>query len=321
MSLPLQADARCAHLPLRTRNTRREPSPLVVPFTPGGSTDLIGRFLTQKFTQLWGTQVIVENRPGAGGTPRRRSGRTRAPDGHTWLLAGMGALAISPHLSRKLPYDSLRDFAPVSGLVTLTNLLSVHPSLPVKNVRELITLAKRQPGALSYASPGIGTNLHLGAELFKLMAGVDIVHVPYKGSAPAITDLMAGQVAVLWDNLPSGLPHVKAGKMRALGVTTSFRAPQLPNVPTIAEAGVAGYESESSFNLMMPAGTPAEIVTRVSVETGRILSSAESRERIEQFGARPAPSTPAALQSAHPRGIRQMGQADQRLSVSLSNKL
>ena len=189
------------------------------------------------------------------------------------------------------------DLAPVSRLVTVTNVMAVLPSLPASSVRELIALARRKPDALNYASPGIGTNLHLGAELFNLMAKVKTVHVPYKGSGPAITDLLGGQVSILWDNLPSALPYVKSGRMRALGVTTLQRAPQLPDVPTIAEAGVPGYESESSFNLMMPAGVPLEIIERVSAETNRILSGAEARERIDQFGARAAPTTAADLQA------------------------
>jgi tripartite-type tricarboxylate transporter receptor subunit TctC len=220
-----------------------KPIRLVVPFPPGGATDILARDVAQKLTEAWGQQVIVDNRPGAGGNIGSELVAKAAPDGYTLEMGTVGTHAINASLYAKMPYDHVKDFAPVILVAGVPNVLVVNPEVPANSVTELIAYAKANPGKLNFASSGNGTSIHLSGELFKVMAGVQMTHVPYKGSSPALQDLLGGQVQLMFDNLPPSLPQIKAGKLRALAVTSLARAPALPDVPTMAEAGLPGYEA------------------------------------------------------------------------------
>jgi tripartite-type tricarboxylate transporter receptor subunit TctC len=264
---------------------------LVVPSAPGGGADITARIIAPRLSEQLGQQVVVENRSGAGTMIGGEVVARAAPDGYT-LLLGISTLAINPAIYRKVPYDALRDFAPVSQLVSLPNVLVTHPSLPVKTVRELIAFARSRPGELNFASAGVGTNPHLSMELFLVMTGTRMVHVPYKGAGPGIVDLVAGHVPVMTPSILSGLPHVKGGRLRALGVTGAKRAGGAPDIPTIAEAGVPGYEAVQWFGVAAPAGTPREIIGRLHGEIVHLLQSAEVRARLSGDGADPVGSSP-----------------------------
>jgi tripartite-type tricarboxylate transporter receptor subunit TctC len=272
-----------------------KPIRLVVPFPPGGTTDILARTVGQKMTEVWGQPVVIDNRPGAGGNIGSDQVAKAAPDGYTLLMGTISTHAINPSLYKKLPFDPVRDFAPVSRIGTLPNILIVHPSVPVTSVKELIELAKSKPGELNFASSGVGTSLHLSGELFNSMAGVKLVHVPYKGSSPALADLLGGQVKIMFDNLPSALPHVKAGKLKPLAVTSAKRATVLPEVPTVMESGLPGFEVTSWFAVFVPAKPPTEIVAKLNGEIVKILNSGDVKEKLAQIGVDPAPTTPEAL--------------------------
>ena len=276
---------------------------LVVPFSPGGSTDVTARILAQKLTEAWRQQVIVDNRAGAGGNIGAESVARAAPDGYTLLLATTGVMAINHKLYKSLPYDSLKDLAPVTQIGGLPLILIVHPSLPAKSVRDLVAMAKAKPGSLSFASSGVGSATHMTAELFRMMAGVNMVHVPYKGSGQAMTDLISGQVGVAFDQITSSIGHVQSGKLRALAVTSAKRFPSVPNLPTVAEAGVAGYESVSWNGIAAPARTPREIIDRIQGEVARALQQADMKERFLKDGIEPIGSTPEQF-AAHIRSER-----------------
>jgi tripartite-type tricarboxylate transporter receptor subunit TctC len=261
-----------------------KPIRLVCPFPPGGAVDIASRSVAQALSQQLGQPVTVDNRPGAGGNIGAEIVAKAAPDGYTLLMATSNILAINPALYSKVPFDSLKDFAPISMVVSLNNVLVLNPGVPYKSVPELIAAAKAQPGKLTYASSGNGTSIHLSGELFKSMAGVNMLHIPYKGSAPAVTDLLAGQVNMMFDNIPSSLPHIKAGKLRALAVTGSKRASSLPDLPTIAEAAIPGYESHVWFGVVAPAGTPPEIVKRLNAELAKAAVTPEFRDRLTGQG-------------------------------------
>ncbi len=265
---------------------------MIVPFPPGGTTDILARVAGQKITEATGQQVIVDNRSGAGGNIGTEIAAKAPPDGYTLLAAPGSTLTIHPSLYSKLPFDTLKDFAPITIIAAVPNLLVVHPSLPVKNVKELIALAKARSGQLNYASTGAGQSTHLSMELFKVTAGIDMTHIPYKGSSPALTDLLAGQVPVMFDNMPSCLPHVKANKLRALGVSTLKRSPALPALPTIAESGLPGFEVSVWFGILAPAGTPRDIVSSLNSVIGKALASPDMRERLAGQGAEPIGNTP-----------------------------
>ena len=264
---------------------------IVVPSAPGGGADITARILAPKLSEFLGQQVVVENRAGAGTMIGTEAVARAVPDGYT-LLLGISTLAINPAVYRKVSYDALKDLAAISQLVALPNVLVTHPSLPVKTVKELVAFARARPGQINYASAGIGTNPHLSMELFLTMTGLKMVHVPYKGAGPGIVDAVAGHVTVMTPSILSGLPHVRGGRLRALGVTSAKRAGGALDIPTIAEAGVPGYEAVQWFGVLAPAGTPREIVGRLHGEIVRLLRSADIADRLAGDGADPVGSSP-----------------------------
>jgi tripartite-type tricarboxylate transporter receptor subunit TctC len=267
------------------------PIRLVVPFSPGGSTDGISRHLAQKLTVALGQPVVVENRAGAGGTLGTDLVAKSKPDGYTLLFVATST-AINQALFTNLPYDTMKDLTPVIHLVHLSGVLVVHPDVPARTVQELVDLARAKPGVLNYASAGNGTTLHLAGELFKALAKVDITHVPYKGSGPALTDLIGGRVQMMFANMPGTMQHVQAGRIRAIAVTDATRSAAVPDLPTIAESGVPGYRATGWFGIMAPAGTPREIVERLNAEFNKALRTPELLEFMKNEGAEPAGGTP-----------------------------
>ena len=261
-----------------------KPVRIVVPSSPGGGTDILARLLAQKLTENLGQQFVVENRPGAGQIIGIEAVARSAPDGYTLLMAA-SAIVINEVLYKKPPYDTLRDFAPITLGASLPNILVVHPALPAKSVRELIALAKARPGMLNYSSAGSGTSPHLSMELFRIMSGITLTHIPYKGTGPATVDLVAGQVQLSMPNVLTALPQIKGGKLRALGVTSAKRASGLPDIPAIAEAGVPGYEAIQWYGLLAPAGTSRDVVNKLQSETAKILVLQEVKERLAADGA------------------------------------
>ena len=270
-----------------------KPVRFVVPFAPGGTTDVLARLVGEKLSASLGQQFVVDNKPGAGGNVGTAQVAKAEPDGYTLLMGTVGTHAINASIYPSLPYDPVQDFAPVTLVATVPNVLVVNPEVPANSVAELIALAKEKPGELNFASSGNGSSIHLSGELFKAMTGVDIVHVPYKGSGPAVVDLLGGQVQMMFDNLPSSAPQIKAGKLRPLGVTSKERSPTLPDVPTIAEAGVPGYEALSWFGVLVPAGTPDAIVAKLQNEIAKALADPAMRERFAELGAVPVGGTSA----------------------------
>jgi tripartite-type tricarboxylate transporter receptor subunit TctC len=264
---------------------------IVVPYAPGGNTDFTARVIATKLTDVFGQQVVVENRAGGATNIGSDIVAKAVPDGYTLLMGG-ASNAINMSLYQKLPYDTLRDFAPISLCVKGANVLAVHPSVPVKNVKELIALAKTKPGKLNYASSGLGSSNQMAGELFKLMAGVNIVHVPYKGNSPALTDTIGGQVEMIFSGVPLLVPHIQAGRIRAIGIGSLKRFPALPDVPTINESGLKGYEATTWFGLMAPVKVQKEIVSRLNVEVGKILASTDVSERFINEGVEPIGGTP-----------------------------
>jgi tripartite-type tricarboxylate transporter receptor subunit TctC len=285
--------ALAASSPGAAQDYPRKPIELVVPFVAGGTTDNIARLMAQRFSESWGQAVVVNNRPGGGSTIGSHVVAKAAPDGYT-LLVNTISFAITAAL-QKLPYDPINDFAPITELATLPLMLVVHPSLPATNLKEFIALARSRPAGWDFASSGTGTSPHLAAEMFKSAAGIDLVHVPYKGNAEAMNALLGGHVKIYFALVPAALQHVKAGSLRALAVTTEARLPYLPNVPTIAEQGFTGYEISSWQGAFAPAGTPKEIVAKINRELVRMLADPEIRARISREGADPVGSTPDAF--------------------------
>lgn len=261
-----------------------KPIRIIVPYPPGGVGDTFTRHLGQQLSERLGQPVLIENKPGASQIIGAEAAAKSPPDGYTLFLGSVTSLAINVRSMKRLPYDPLKDFAPVSLCFSTPLYLVVNPNVPAKNVGELIALARSKPGQLTFASIGQGGSLHLAGELFKSMAGIDLTHVAYKGSAPALADVIAGQVSMIFDPGVSALPHVKSGKLRALAITGSRRGDSTPEIPTIAESGVPGYEASIWFGLVAPAGTPAPVVARLSSETAAIVRSAATRERFTPFG-------------------------------------
>ncbi len=269
-----------------------KPIKIIVPFLAGGTTDIMARAVAADLQKAFGQAVVVENRAGAGGNIGADAVAKSAPDGYTFLMGTVGTHAINMALYTKMPYDAVKDFAPVSLVAAVPNILVATPSFPVNSVKELIDLAKKEDGKLTFASSGSGTSIHLSGELFKQLAGVQMTHVPYKGSSAALPDVMSGQVNVMFDNAPSVMPHIKGGKLKAIAVTSSKRAPALPNVPTIAESGLPAFEASSWFGLLAPAGTPKEIVDKVSTQIQKMLQTPEMKERLASQGADGVGNTP-----------------------------
>jgi tripartite-type tricarboxylate transporter receptor subunit TctC len=276
----------------QTASFPAKPVRFVIGFTPGGPSDILARAVGQRLAERWGQQVVVENRPGAGGNLAAEAVARSAPDGHTWLLGNNSILATNQSLYRNLPYDPVNDFAPVALVAVQPNILVVHPEVRANSVSELVSLAKQNPGKLNYASSGAGAAAHLAGELFKTMAGVDIVHVPYKGAQPALTDLIAGQVQLMFATSASVIPYVKAGRLRALAVTTAQRSPSVPELPTVAEAGLAGFEATTWHGVVVPAATPGPLVQRLNQELNSVLNEKDLRERLAVLGAEVTTGTP-----------------------------
>lgn len=282
-------------LPTLAQSFPDRPVTLVIPFAAGGSTDVVGRIIAQKMSDELGQQVIVQNVGGAGGSLGAANVARAEPDGYTILMATVATHALNPLILKTKPYDAEKDFAPISLLVLVPNVLVVNPELPVKTVQELVALLKANPDQYSYASSGNGTPLHLSGELFKSMAGVSLQHVPYKGSGPALNDVIGNQVPIMFDNLPSSSGHITAGTLRALAVTTAERAPSFPDVPTMAESGVPGYETYTWNALFAPAGTPPEIVARLNTAANNAMKDPTVMEHMKEFSATIVGSTPEEL--------------------------
>jgi tripartite-type tricarboxylate transporter receptor subunit TctC len=267
---------------------------VVVPFTPGGSTDITARLIGNRLQEVWGQSVVVENKPGAGGNIAADMVAHSDPDGYTILISGPG-LATNPFLYPQLNYDPVGDFAPVTMLITQPNLMCVPNSSPAKSVAEFIAYCNDNRGKVTYASSGNGTTLHLSGELFKRLAKVEMIHIPYRGGAPAINDLIPGRVDVIFDNMPSILSHVKAGTLRGLAVTTKERVAVVPDIPTIAESGVPGFDVFSWFGFFVPARTPPDVVAKINADTNAALAHPPVKSRFEELGATPKGSTPSEL--------------------------
>lgn len=274
-----------------------KPVKIIVPFNAGGATDTVARVIGEKLATRLGQPVLIDNRGGAAGILGTDAVAKAAPDGYTLLMGTIGTHSINQFLYKKLAYDPARDFVPLGLVAKVPNVLVVHPSQPYKTVKELIAYAKTHPGKVTYASAGNGTSIHLAGALFEQMAQVDMVHVPYKGSAPAIADLLAGQTSCSFDNLPSAMPHIKSGALRAIAVTGSARFPGLPQLPTIAESGLPGYDATSWFGLWAPAALPAELASRLNGEINQILAQPEVRQQMLEQGAEAAPGTPQQFAS------------------------
>ena len=271
------------------------PLRLIVPFPPGGGTDIMARLVQQRLNDAWGVQVVVDNRGGAGGIIGTGLTAKASPDGYTMMIGSVSTICINAALHKNLPFDTTKDLAPISLVASTPSLLVVGSAVPAKSVKELIALVKAKPGQLSFASPGSGSSAHLGGELFKQAAGIDIQHVPYKGTGPAVTDLVSGQVAMFITNMPSVLPMVKANRLRALAVTSLQRSPLMPELPTVAESGMAGFEVIVWYGVFAPAATPKAIITRLNQELRKMSDQAEVKERLSLQGAEAMSSTPEAL--------------------------
>jgi tripartite-type tricarboxylate transporter receptor subunit TctC len=278
--------------PAHAQTYPQKPVRIVVGVPAGGTTDVVARLVGQKLGEQMGQQVVIDNRGGAGGNIGAELVAKSPPDGYTLFLATIGTMAINPSLYSKMPFDTLRDFAAISQLTSMPQLLVVHPSVPVKNVKELIAYAKSRPGQLTFASGGSGTAIHLAGELFKTMAGVDMVHVAYKGGGPAMTDVIGGQVSLMFDQILTSLPHAQSGRLRGLAVTTEKRSPAAPQIPTIAEAALPGYAVTTWHGLLAPVGTPRDIINRLSSEAAKALQNPDVREKFASQGVDPISSTP-----------------------------
>jgi tripartite-type tricarboxylate transporter receptor subunit TctC len=269
-----------------------KPIRLIVPFPPGGAVDVLGRTIAAKLTEQLGQQVVVDNRAGAGGALGGELAAKSAADGYTLLMGSTTTMSINPFIYTKLPYDPARDFVPVTLVAFVPHVLVAGPSVPAQTLREFITYAKAHPGKLDFASAGNGTPHHIAGEMFKQMTGIDMVHVPYKGTGPAISDLVGGQVAFMSVEILAAMPMAKAGKLRALGVATAQRNPSAPDLPTVAEAGLPGFEVTSWYGVLAPAGTPRDITARLASEISKAVASADFRERLAALGATPVGNTP-----------------------------
>jgi tripartite-type tricarboxylate transporter receptor subunit TctC len=271
-----------------------KPIHIVVTFTSGGAPDILARLIGDKLNAAWGQSVIVDNKPGAGGNIGADFVAKAAPDGYTLVLGTVGTHSINGALYKNMPYDMVKDFAPVSLLASTPNILVINNDVPAKNLNEFIALGKKQ-GNMTFASSGSGTSIHVSGELFKTMTGIDMQHIPYKGRASAIPDLLGGRVTMMFDNMPSSLPLVREGKLRALGVTSAKRSPAAPDIPTLAESGLPGFEAVSWFAMFAPANTPAPVISKLQAEISKIIKSPEISKKLLDLGLDPSGSTPAEL--------------------------
>ena len=272
-----------------------KPLRIIVPFAPGGSTDIFARLLGERMSHLLGQSVVIDNRAGAAGNIGADAVAKAAPDGYTLLMATTGVMSINQALYKNMSYDPTRDLDPVVFVASITNLLIVASDSTLKSAADVLAMAKQSPGKLSFASSGAGSSTHMSAELFKAMAGVDLLHVPYKGSGPAMLDLIAGRVSLMFENMPGAVPHIKAGKVRALAQTGDKRSPALAEIPTVAEAGVSGYESLSWSGIALPAGAPKEVMARLNREINAILAQPEMRQKLAEQGAEAVGGSPEAF--------------------------
>ncbi|MBL8385908.1 MAG: tripartite tricarboxylate transporter substrate binding protein [Burkholderiales bacterium] len=271
---------------------------IVVPFAAGGTTDVVARLVGQKLGEVWGQPVVIENRGGAGGNVGADVVAKSAPDGYTLLMASGSILTVNPHMYRRMPFDAKKDFAPITNVATGPMLVVVHPAVAADSIKALIALARAKPGSINFGSAGVGSQVHMAAENFANAARIDIVHVPYKGEALGYNDLVAGQIHMMVGNMAAAVPFVNAGKLRALAVTGRTRSAMLPNVPTVAESGLPGFENTGWFGFVAPAGTPAEVIDRVQRDTARILETTEMKARLYVQGMTPVGDTPAAFARA-----------------------
>jgi tripartite-type tricarboxylate transporter receptor subunit TctC len=294
-----------------------KPVRIVVGFTPGSATDVTARLFAQKFSEAWGVPVVVDNTPGAGGTAGAARAAKSNPDGYTLNYGANGAMAIAPGLYSKLAYDPARDFAPISLVLAMPSILAVNNDVPVKNLQELVALAKAQPGKLAYASPGAGTPQHIGAELFKIVAGVNITHVPFKGAV--FTDVIGGRIQMTFQNVAAILPTIRDGRLRALAVSSLKRSPNLPDYPTIAESGYAGFEAVSWFGLFAPAGTPPAIVKQLHQDTVKVLSQPDLRTRFAQLALDVVGSTPAELGATVKADVAKWGKVIKDAGITVAD--
>ncbi len=294
-----------------------KPIRFIIPFTPGGNTDVLGRLLGQKLTETWGQQVVIDNRAGAGGTVGVDQASKAPADGYTIVMGTFGSVLVANSLYKKLDYDPLRDLAPVVLVSTPPGLLVTHPQVPVKTVQELIAYARSSPGKLNYASSGSGTWNHLFGELFNAMAQAKIVHVPYKGASPAVTDLLGGQVQMMFAPFPPALPQIKSGRLRALAVSSEKRSGLLPEIPTVAESGLPAYAAEGWFAVLAPAKTPPALIGQLNRQLNRALQQPEVRAALAADGAEPAGGTPEELAQSIRDGSAKWGKLIRELGMSL----
>ena len=270
-----------------------KPVKLIVPFVAGGATDIVARLVAQKLSAAWGQPVVVENRGGAGGNIGADAVAKSPADGYTILVTSGSIVTVNPHMYAKMPFDAKKDLAPITNLASGPQVLVVHPAVPAKNVKELVALAKSKPGQLNFGSAGIGSQVHMAAEAFVYAAGIEAQHIPYKGEAVAFTDLAGGQVQFMVGNIAGATGHIQSGRIRALGVTSAKRSPQLPDVPTVAEAGLPGFENTGWFGFMAPAGTPKPIIDKIHADTVKVLADQEVKDRLTQLGMAPVGNSPA----------------------------
>lgn len=282
-------------LPFTVRAQSGKPLRIVVPFTPGGSTDILARALAPKLSQALGLNVIVDNKPGAGGSLGAGEAAKAEPDGHTLLMGHIGTLGVNPSMYPRLPYDALKSFVPVAYVARVPNVLVVGAASPVKSFKDLIATARARPGQLTYSSGGNGSAAHITFEFLKLKAGIFMLHIPYRGTAPSVTDVLAGTVDCTFTGSPAVLPHVKSGRLRALAVSSAQRLPVLPDVPTVAENGLPGFEADQWYGLVAPAGTPATLVAKLNAEVNKALALPDVAQQLAVEGAVPVPTTPQAF--------------------------
>ena len=304
--------------PVAAQTYPAKPIRFIVPFPPGGGNDLIARELSQHLTESLGQPMVVDNRPGASTLIGAEAAAKASPDGYTLFMGNNSTLTINPNLYKKLPYDAVRDFAPLSLLASAPFVLLAHPSVPAQSVKELIALARQRPGQLNFGSSGLGIATHLAGEMFKLMARVDIVHIPYKGAAPALTDLIGGQIELLFNNVISAMPHVRSGRLRALAVTSKTRSHALPQVPAVAEAGLPDYEASVWYAVLAPARAPAPVLTRLHGEFVKALQQPRVQDRLASDGASIVGSTPEVLARTIEADLARWGKVIKQNGISLA---